>query len=67
MWTVIHIAPNKISAENLKQALEHEGHLVQLRHLGSDTNIDNHAIEILVPSSEARDAQEAIANQVRRT
>ena len=60
MWTVVYIAPNRSVADMMKEYLEKQGYLVSLRpvgipHLGASANV-----EILVPESEAEDAQEAL-------
>lgn len=56
MWKVVYIAPNKATAEMLKEMLTKEGFLVMLRpgnvpHMG-----DAGHYEILVPKAEAKDA-----------
>lgn len=60
MWTVIYIAPNKVTAEKYKKVLTDEGMLVQLRTIGSAHLGDNASVEILVPESEAEEAHEII-------
>ncbi|NPV53189.1 MAG: glutamate decarboxylase [Firmicutes bacterium] len=66
MWTVVYIAPNRAIAESMKELLEKEGHLVMLRpvgvpHLGASGNV-----EILVPESEAEDAQDILTSTYGR-
>lgn len=60
MWTIVYIAANKAMAEMMKEMLEKEGMLVMLRpvgvpHMGNSANV-----EVLVPESEAEDAQELL-------
>lgn len=64
MWTVVYISSNKIMAEQLKAVLTQEGLLVMLRpacipHMG-----DSGPVEILVPESEAEEAQEIINSKL---
>lgn len=61
MWTVVYIAPNRITAENLKKILSQEGVLVQLRPVGVPHNGDSNSIEILVPEAEVEEAHEILA------
>lgn len=63
MWTVVYIAPNRPTAEMIKELLEKEGILVNLRpvgvpHLGNSANV-----EVMVPESEAEEAHEVIATR----
>lgn len=61
MWTVVYIAPNRISAENIKNVLTAEGLLVQLRPVGMAQSGDMSSVEILVPESEIEEAHEILA------
>lgn len=59
MWTVIYMAHDMSTAEKVKDILTKEGFLVKLRPLNK--NIDKKgACEVLVPNSEASDAQSII-------
>ncbi len=59
MWTVVYIAPNRTRAQSIKEVLNSEGLLVNLRCLGCNPE-NSKAIEILVPESEAEEANEII-------
>ncbi|NPV27568.1 MAG: glutamate decarboxylase [Firmicutes bacterium] len=61
MWTVVYIAPNRASAEMLKQVLTSEGLLVMLRPIGVPHLGDSAAVEVLVPESEAEEAHEILS------
>lgn len=67
MWTVIYIAPNKQSAENLKEALTREGILVSLRATGLQSASGGSHFEIMVPQGEAREAHEILNETLGRT
>lgn len=60
MWTVVYISPNRIMAEQIKTILTNEGLLVMLRNLGVPHLGDSSSVEILVPESEAEEANEII-------
>lgn len=60
MWTVVHIASNQAMAEMLKNLLSEEGFLVQIRPLGVPHLGAANQFELLVPRSEAREAQEIL-------
>lgn len=62
MWTVVYIAPNRTTAENLKKVLSSEGVLVQLRPVGVAQDGDTSSIEILVPETEVEEAHEIMAS-----
>lgn len=66
MWTVIHIANSRTTADNLKRALEGEGHLVQVRQTGTSPGGDGGNFEILVPESEAPEAHEVVTSRMGR-
>mgnify|MGYP001028129756 FL=1 len=66
MWTVIYIAPNKPTAEMMKELLGNEGLLVTLRVLGVPHMGDSANVEVLVPESEAEEAHELIASSFGR-
>jgi hypothetical protein len=55
MWTVVHIAQNKIEADKVEKALVDQGVLVKVRQLGKSKN-DQALYEILVPQAEVEDA-----------
>ena len=48
-WTTIYIAPNKVTAENLKGILSREGILVNLRFTGLVSNSGGAHIEVMGP------------------
>ncbi len=64
MWTVVYIAPNRATAEALKELLTAEGLLVTLRPTGIPHSGDGGAVEILVPKSEAEEAHEILTTAV---
>ncbi|WP_368294345.1 DUF2007 domain-containing protein [Dehalobacter sp. TBBPA1] len=64
MWTVIYIAPNKAVAEKYQKAFADEGILVQLKAVGSQESVDV-SVEILVPESEAEEANEILTGIIR--
>jgi hypothetical protein len=66
MWTVIYVAPNKQSAEDLRDALGQEGILVSLRTTGFQGATGNAHVELLVPKGEAREAQEILQQTLGR-
>jgi hypothetical protein len=55
MWTVVHIAQNKIEADKIENALTEQGVLVKVRQLGKSRN-GQALYEILVPQAEVEDA-----------
>lgn len=61
MWTVIYLAPDKQKAEEIKQHLQKEGFLVMLRSVGTQEFNELSAVEVLVPETEAQEAQDLIA------
>jgi hydroxypyruvate isomerase len=65
MWTVVYIAPSKAMAERVRQALEQEGLLVNMRTLESGED-GRGSVEILVPEGEAEEAHEVLANHLGR-
>lgn len=65
MWTVVYIAPNRPTAEMLKEMFTKEGLLVMLRSVGVPHLGDSGAVEILVPKGEAEEAHEILAGVVR--
>lgn len=67
MWTVIYIAPNKQSAETLKDALSREGILVSLRPAGLSTTSGGTHFELMVPEGEAREANEILNEALGRS
>lgn len=66
MWTVIYIAPNKQSAETLRDALSREGILASLRPTGVSTLADRAHYELMVPEGEAREAHEILNEALGR-
>lgn len=61
MWTVVYVAPNRINAEIIKDVLNAEGILVMLRLTGIPHFGDGGSFEVLVPESEAEQAQEILS------
>lgn len=60
MWTVIYLAPDKEKAEEIKQHLQEEGFLVMLRSAGTQEVDELSTVEVLVPETEAQEAQDLI-------
>lgn len=61
IWTVIYVAPTRSAAEALKERLNREGFLVQLRVGGAARDEGGGPVEVLVPSSEVEEANEVLA------
>lgn len=57
MWTVIYIAQNRTHAEMLKNLLDSEGILANIRPVGVMSMLGDGSYEILVLESEADEAQ----------
>ncbi|MCK9216642.1 MAG: glutamate decarboxylase [Firmicutes bacterium] len=57
MWTVIYIAHNRKKAEAIKEHLTDEGMLVKIQSVGKKIEKEYGCFEILVPESEAEEAQ----------
>lgn len=64
MWTVVYIAPNRATAEMLKNYLTNEGLLVMLRSVGVPHLGDSSSVEILVPESEVEEANEVLSTAI---
>jgi hypothetical protein len=64
MWTVVYIAPNRATAEMLKNYLTAEGLLVMLRSVGVPHLGDSSSVEILVPESEVEEAHEVLSTAI---
>jgi hypothetical protein len=64
MWTVVYIASNKATAEQIKTLLSNEGLLVMLRPLGVPHLGDSGSVEVLVPESEASEANEILTTRM---
>lgn len=64
MWTVVYIALNRISAEQLKNVLTAEGILVNLRSSGVPHLGDSGSVEILVLESEVEEALEILNSAI---
>lgn len=64
MWTVVYIAPNRKIALMLKNLLEFEGILVNLK--GADTAGEDQNIEIMVSDLEIEEANEVISNALMK-
>ena len=61
MWKVIYIAPTQERADKIKQLLADNGFLCQIKAVGTRSNGKVCLMEISVPSSEAEDAYEVLA------
>ncbi len=66
MWTVIYIAANRKLALHLKKALTREGIMVTLRPVGTCQMEELAGYELLVPESEAEDANEVLTATLAR-
>jgi hypothetical protein len=66
MWTVLYVAPGMSMAQRLKELMETEGIMVQLRPLGFGVADKTPNIEILVPESEIEEAQEVLTHGLQR-
>jgi hypothetical protein len=64
VWTVVYIAPNRATAEMLKNYLTAEGLLVMLRSVGVPHLGDSGSVEILVPESEVEEAHEVLSEAI---
>lgn len=64
MWTVVYIAPNRATAEMLKNYLSNEGLLVMLRSVGVPHLGDSGSVEIMVPESEVEEAHEILSTVI---
>lgn len=60
MWTVVYLAGDKEIAEEIKKFLQSEGFLVMLRATGAPQLSEEAVVEVLVPESEAEEAQEVL-------
>ncbi len=56
MWTVIYIAPTAKIADRIRDKLEGEGFLVQVRPI----SLSKQQFEILVPEGELEEVQEVL-------
>lgn len=64
MWTVVYIAPTEEIARRVKEILEGDGVLVNLRAV--DVEEGGHSTEVMVPEGEAEEAQEILAQNLGR-
>lgn len=62
MWTVVYIAANRNIGEFVKSKMEKEGLLAVLRPLNFACASDACQFELLVPESEAEEAQEILSS-----
>ncbi len=60
-WIVVYIAPTRSVATMLRDLLQREGLMVTVRPIRGIRNAEEAGFEILVPSSEAKDASEVLA------
>ena len=56
MWTVVYIAKNTQSAEQLRALLEDSGMLVKIRPISKGGENTDSSCEVLVPESEVEQA-----------
>ncbi|MBE3597264.1 MAG: glutamate decarboxylase [Limnochordaceae bacterium] len=63
-WVVVYIAPNRPVARMMRDLLRREGFLVTMRPAGGSKGEETGSIELLVPSSEARDASELLTRSL---
>jgi hypothetical protein len=61
MWTSIYVANNKKQADKMKEALDDEGILTNIRSVGSNIN-DDGIFEIQVLESEVEEAQTIVCS-----
>lgn len=61
MLTVVYVAPGRKTAEKIRTKLEEEGIFVVLREAGKKGD-KVRSVEIMVPASEAEEAQTALFN-----
>lgn len=66
MWTVIYIASSRKQALRLKEILTGEGIMVNLRPIGSCQMEEVGGYELLVPESEAEEANEILSTALIR-
>ena len=58
MWTVVYMAMDQETALRVEDAISSEGILVKTREIMSKRH--DHCIEVIVPESEAQEAQNII-------
>ncbi len=63
--TVVYVAPSKTIAERIRSALEREGIMAVLRESGKK-NSARLTVEIIVPQSEAEEAQAVLFHALQR-
>ncbi|MFY9174006.1 MAG: glutamate decarboxylase [Peptococcia bacterium] len=64
MWTVVHISANRVMAEQIKEILSSEGLLVMIKPMGIPHLGDSGTFEVLVPESEAAEANEILVEKI---
>lgn len=67
VWTVIHVAPSKATAEELQKALAEKGLLVSLRTTGLATNGGVGHVELITSKREARAVHSALHQWLGRS
>lgn len=60
-WVVVYIAPSRSTAESVRDMLRREGLMVTIRPAGGMKASADGTFEVLVPSSEAKDATEVLS------
>lgn len=65
MLTVVYVAPGRKAAEKIRTRLEEEGIMVVLREPGKKGDAAR-AVEIMVPESEAEEAQTVLFSILQR-
>ncbi|MGE5550705.1 MAG: glutamate decarboxylase [Bacteroidota bacterium] len=66
MWTVVYIAPNRETAEELKAVLGREGILATVRPIGLQTAGEGCNFEVLVSEAEAEEAHELVSSSLQK-
>lgn len=59
-WVVVYITPNQQAARALRELLQREGFMVSVRPTGDPGDGVTVNFEVLVPSSEAKDASDLL-------
>ena len=60
-WVVVYIAPSRSTAESVREMLQREGLMVTIRPAGGMKASADGTFEVLVPSSEAKDATDLLS------
>lgn len=60
MWVVIYMAHSKNVADTIEEVLNREGILFKIKSVYKNVTLDKNCYEVLVPQSEAIEAQAAL-------